>query len=60
VHVYKLEIRDIAVESLIAMMLANGQLTQAQALDHRIIEAKLARLLGSALAEPEERYLYSL
>src|SRR5262245_53250586 len=44
-HLYRLELRDIAVEGLIAMMMSTGQLTEAKALDHRVIEAKLAALL---------------
>jgi hypothetical protein len=42
---YRLELRDRCVEGLIAMMLSTGQLSEAEANDHRIIEAKLARLL---------------
>src|SRR5262245_5434954 len=45
VHVYQLELADLAVEGLIEMMVATGQLTETQALDHQRIEAELARLL---------------
>jgi len=45
VRVYRLRLRDVAVEGLITMMIADGQLTESEALDHRAIEAKLAALL---------------
>ena len=44
-HVYTLVLNDRCVEGLIAMMLSTGQLSEAEANDHRVIEAKLARLL---------------
>jgi hypothetical protein len=44
-HVYKLELRDAAVEGLISMMIASGELAESQSLDHRVVEAKLAALL---------------
>jgi hypothetical protein len=45
VHIYRLPLRDVCVEGLIEMMLASGQLSAREADDHRMIEAKLARLL---------------
>jgi hypothetical protein len=44
-HVYRLELRDLAVEGLIEMMLATGRLTERDALDHARVELELARLL---------------
>ena len=44
-HVYTLVLKDRCVEGLIAMMLASGQLTEGEANDHHMIEAKLAALL---------------
>jgi hypothetical protein len=45
VHVYRLELADRATEGLIEMMVASGQLSEAEAHDHRRVEAELARLL---------------
>ena len=44
IRIYRLELHDHAVEGLIDMMLTSGQLTTREADDHRMIEAKLARL----------------
>ena len=44
-HVYKLVISDSSVGGLVTQMVATGQLTETEALDHQRVEAELARLL---------------
>ena len=44
-HVYRLELRDLAVEGLIEMMLATGRLTEREALNHQRVETELAGML---------------
>src|SRR5262245_13996695 len=45
VHVYRLELSDVAVEGLILRSILHGQLTESQALEHRHIEHVLGQLL---------------